>query len=51
MVSIFDITFDQVGSAPTFGARLNMAKVRNCANFKICWRVKCFGLSLAFPHN
>ena len=34
----------KVGSAPTFGARLNMAKVRNSTNFKICWRMKCFGI-------
>lgn len=32
----------QVGSVPTFGARLNMAKVRSSTNFKICWRVKFF---------
>ena len=33
----------QVGAVPTFGARLNMAKVRSCPNFTICWRVRCHG--------
>ena len=35
----------KVGSVPTFGARVNMAKVRGASNIKICWRVRLLGFT------
>ena len=39
------LSTSKVGSVPTFGARLNMAKVRGASNIKICWRVRLLGFT------
>lgn len=45
---------DQAGNALTFGAKMNMAKLRTCVNIDIIWRLRTVNMEMGwidFQHN